>query len=301
MQNFVNIPSTETLTNSRQELLNNDRTILSCSSGASFPTTNLEQGMLCLRADLNQLFQLEDLAPTWKLIFDLNKTAVFREYVDAQDATKVDSSDVVTTATADKILRLNANAKLPASITGDAATVGGHTAGVAASNVLLLDTGGKVPTGNLPVATSSAVGAVKPGAGLSVDASGTLNLASSGVPSGVICMWSGSATAIPTGWVLCNGTNGTPNLMDRFVLGAGSSYGVGAVGGEASHTLTVNEMPSHSHGGVLSVRTGYNAYSTFSDNGGFNGFNTVSTGATGGGAAHNNMPPYYALCFIMKQ
>lgn len=43
-------------------------------------------------------------------------------------------------------------------------------------------------------------------------------------PSGVICMWSGATTAIPTGWALCNGSNGTPDLRDKFVVGAGSTY-----------------------------------------------------------------------------
>lgn len=95
-----------------------------------------------------------------------------------------------------------------------------------------------------------------------------------GVPSGFIGMWSGLATAIPTGWSLCDGTNGTPNLTDRFVVGAGAAYAVGATGGAvnavtsssgshshttdpsgnhshtglaASHVLTVDEIPSHKH------------------------------------------------------
>ena len=64
----------------------------------------------------------------------------------------------------------------------------------------------------------------------------------SGVPSGVIVMWSGSIVTIPSGWLLCNGTSGTPDLRDRFVVGAGSSYVVGATGGSADATLV-----SHSH------------------------------------------------------
>ncbi len=298
MQQFVSIGSGEKLTDSRQEIVNNDLTVMSCNSGTSFPTTNLEVGMFCLRTDLNQLFQLEDMAPTWKMVFDLSKTATNKEYVDAQDATKVDASDVVTSATAGKVLRLDASGKLPASITGDAATVGGAAAGVGASNVLRLDASGKVPTGNLPVATAAAVGAVKPGAGLSIDASGALSLAASGIPTGVICMWSGSAATIPSGWALCDGNNGTPNLKDRFVLGAGGSYAVGATGGEAAHTLTVNEMPSHSHSGGASWSSAH-AGGTSSDGPAF--VNVGSTSSAGGGASHNNMPPYYALCFIMKQ
>lgn len=65
--------------------------------------------------------------------------------------------------------------------------------------------------------------------------------------SGMIILWSGSADNIPDGWVLCDGNNNTPNLTDRFVLGAGAQYEVGATGGEESHTLTIDEMPSHNH------------------------------------------------------
>lgn len=72
MQNFDNIPSTDTIVNSRQELLNNDLTIMSCSSGTSFPTTNIQQGMLCFRTDLSQLYQLKDLTPTWVSLCTIN-------------------------------------------------------------------------------------------------------------------------------------------------------------------------------------------------------------------------------------
>lgn len=77
--------------------------------------------------------------------------------------------------------------------------------------------------------------------------------ASGTIPVGGIIMWSGSTASIPTGWALCNGTNGTPNLLDRFIVGAGSGYGVGATGGASSVTLSINEMPSHNHGGSAGV------------------------------------------------
>lgn len=67
------------------------------------------------------------------------------------------------------------------------------------------------------------------------------------VPSGFIGMWSGSIVSIPSGWYLCDGSNGTPNLRDRFVVGAGDSYSVGAIGGAASVTLTEAQMPVHTH------------------------------------------------------
>jgi microcystin-dependent protein len=70
-----------------------------------------------------------------------------------------------------------------------------------------------------------------------------------GVPSGVITLWSGSTASIPSGWVICDGTNNTPDLRDRFVVGAGSSYAVDATGGSSSVTLSTAQMPSHTHTG----------------------------------------------------
>lgn len=65
------------------------------------------------------------------------------------------------------------------------------------------------------------------------------------VPAGVIAMWSGATTNIPAGWVLCNGANGTPDLRNRMVIGAGGNYAVGATGGATSHTTSSNG--SHGH------------------------------------------------------
>ena len=65
--------------------------------------------------------------------------------------------------------------------------------------------------------------------------------------SGMIMLWSGSEGNIPSGWVICNGSNSTPDLRDRFVVGAGNAYGVGDTGGADSVTLTESQMPSHRH------------------------------------------------------
>lgn len=67
------------------------------------------------------------------------------------------------------------------------------------------------------------------------------------IPSGVITLWSGSIISIPSGWVLCNGSNSTPDLRDRFVVGAGSSYAVNATGGANTVTLDTTMIPSHTH------------------------------------------------------
>jgi microcystin-dependent protein len=75
-----------------------------------------------------------------------------------------------------------------------------------------------------------------------------INFQTALVPIGGIIMWSGSTTNIPTGYQLCNGSNGTPDLRNRFIVGAGSGYGVGATGGAATIQLTQGQLPSHAHG-----------------------------------------------------
>ena len=116
---------------------------------------------------------------------------------------------------------------------------------------------------------------------------------------GMIILWSGSEASIPSGWSLCDGTNGTPDLTDKFVVGAGDTYAVNATGGSATHTLTISEMPTHSH----------NAYFRFAAAGGTateaqwgvsGSAGNKETSSTGGGGAHENRPPYFALAYIMK-
>lgn len=118
------------------------------------------------------------------------------------------------------------------------------------------------------------------------------------VPLGIIVEWSGSVAAIPTHWALCNGANGTPNLMDKFIVGAGSSYAVGATGGAATHTLTIDEIPSHAHSGGGSGALPEHGDDEDHDN--YIYSSRTNTGSAGGGCAHNNLPPYYALCYIMR-
>lgn len=69
----------------------------------------------------------------------------------------------------------------------------------------------------------------------------------SAVPTGFIGMWSGSLATIPTGWALCDGQSGRPDLRNRFIVGAGDSYTVGATGGANSVSLIEDNIPSHSH------------------------------------------------------
>lgn len=121
------------------------------------------------------------------------------------------------------------------------------------------------------------------------------------VPKGAIIIWSGAIDKIPSGWVLCDGANGTPNLTDRFVLGAGNSYAVGISSGEVTHTLTVEEMPSHNHTTQWCDFDGGSGSGLKDPVNPTTGNYNIPTSYVGGGAAHNNMPPYYTLCYIMKK
>lgn len=78
----------------------------------------------------------------------------------------------------------------------------------------------------------------------------------SSIPSGIITMWSGSSNNIPDGWHLCDGTNNTPDLRDKFIIGAGSEYQPGNVGGDKTKTLSTNNLPSHSHSFSGSANSG---------------------------------------------
>ena len=134
---------------------------------------------------------------------------------------------------------------------------------------------------------------------------GSVDTTSAVVPTGIITMWYGSIGAIPSGWALCDGTGSTPDLRDRFVVGAGTggSYAVDATGGSTTsgaHTLTIAEMPSHTHEYLQRGFSGAHSSGTQNYSDEHTGQNTSSTG---GGNAHSHaatLPPYYALCYIMK-
>ena len=137
------------------------------------------------------------------------------------------------------------------------------------------------------------------------------------VLQGFIVMWSGSVANIPTGYLLCDGSNGTPDLRDRFIVGAGSAYNPDDSGGNDNVTLSVAQLPSHSHGvtdpghtHTYTVRLsnarvdndeGHQRTDTPNTTNTTNSNTTgISIDNTGGGQAVDIRPKYYALCFIMK-
>ena len=135
-------------------------------------------------------------------------------------------------------------------------------------------------------------------------------------------MWSGSIASVPSGWALCNGLSGTPDLRDRFIVGAGSSYAPGNTGGANSVVLTEGQLAAHNHTGSTNT-TGAHTHtytghrSSNYDLGGNtaedtskqqtentgsagNHNHTLNINNAGSNQAHENRPPYYALAFIMK-
>ena len=177
-------------------------------------------------------------------------------------------------------------------------------------------------------------------------------IAARAVPAGSIRMWSGSIASIPAGYFLCDGLNGTPDLTDKFVIGAGGDRVPADTGGTLTHnhvievatggahthpgsvgetTLTEAQIPSHrhlngvtdkndnlyNHGGTAAVPTTSDSIDGNSSNGIREGYTTYAGGGqphthalsmdASGSHSHsassqvsNNLPPYYALAFIMK-
>lgn len=143
-----------------------------------------------------------------------------------------------------------------------------------------------------------------------------------GVPQGTIQIWAGTLITIPSGWALCDGLSGRPNLLDRFVRGVNTSVtNPGAIGGLSVVSLIEAQMPSHNHtlvgggnhnhtiplgtsNGTTGVRTGTVGNQNSLDLGdedapivSGSGF----TNNTGGGLSHDNIPPFFEVAYIIKE
>ena len=149
-----------------------------------------------------------------------------------------------------------------------------------------------------------------------IDSSGN----ASAFVTGMIILWYGDTTNVPGGWVLCNGSNSTPDLRDRFVIGAGNNFTAGNTGGSNSITLSEANLPYHRHfvvsnslGGQNRTNSNVNANNQVRKGTGagnlYESYNLASTSsdaasgrssAVGSGTAIDNKPLYHALCYIMK-
>jgi microcystin-dependent protein len=156
------------------------------------------------------------------------------------------------------------------------------------------------------------------------------NLSSIQFPKGMIVLWNGSASSVPEGWALCDGSNGTPDLRGKFVLGVNPQHDnqsyrtVGGNGGNESIKLTEAQMPAHSHGHAdaflvenwnwYNDQIGWNRNHINWKDDQSNGIKGSGDGdwdnspmgkwrqtdVKGGGAPINIMPPFYTLAYIMK-
>ena len=143
------------------------------------------------------------------------------------------------------------------------------------------------------------------------------------LPTGSIIAY--NQTIAPTGWAICNGSQGTPDLRGRFIFGNGGSRGMNSTGGAETVALTEGQMPHHNHSGSTSTNGNHNHFTNIykgfgrdcrncthnfqplqGSDGGLgtndagNHSHTFTTDHRGGKQAHENMPPFYVLTYIMK-
>jgi len=110
------------------------------------------------------------------------------------------------------------------------------------------------------------------------------------LPKGIIALWFGSVGTVPAGWAICDGNNDTPDLRDKFIVGAGSTYAVDATGGSVTHN---HGFTGDGHFHTIDIGTGIASGANIAQ-----ATDTeVATGTTDNGSS---LPPYHSLYYIMK-
>ena len=228
-------------------------------------------------------------------------------------------------------LDVNGNALVSGTVTASGALSGASltvSGAVAASGALsggTLAVAGAATVNSLTVATAATANSLIANSLIVASAAITGDISAAGkflgngtVPLGGIIMWSGAS--VPSGWTLCDGVAAygqtVPDLRGRFILGGNlkgaanytdATTGLvctnGTYGGEAKHTLTTNEMPAHAHA-YGDWRDSDNFTSSADEEGSGDGVGRKDearvTVTAGLGLAHNNMPPFYVLAYIMR-
>jgi hypothetical protein len=211
------------------------------------------------------------------------------------------------------------NGNIEISYTGGTGVGNVTSVGIVAGPGMVVSGGPITTAGNITVQNAGVI-SLTAGAGLAVDRNnGNVTISSTvqAFTRGMIMMWSGAIPDIPTGWGLCDGTVGTPDLRNRFVIGSGNIYATGATGGSANavvvahtHSLSIDSGGAHAHSvtGISSppggayAQPGGNMGNYITGHTGTAGLHSHSgtAAATGESGANKNLPPYYALAFIMK-
>lgn len=218
------------------------------------------------------------------------------------------------------------------TVVGNTTAAGTGVAVAAGTAVLLFTDGSDFSSAGLPTGSSTGTGnlvysvsptltgtPLAPTAAVGTDSTqiATTAFVRDIIPTGIISLWYGSVASIPSGWYLCNGSNGTPDLRDRFIVGAGSTYAVAATGGSANatlvshtHTASVTD-PGHTHSITVANQSNVNDSSSGGDNRPQTSSTTLTTASAvtsisvsnsteGSSGTNANLPPYYALAYIMK-
>ena len=199
------------------------------------------------------------------------------------ESAKSDFHDLIDTATLEAVNITNADID--------------PNAAIADSKLAQITTAGKVSGAALTSLSSipSAAGVI-PAANLPVTAT---------IPSGLICMWSGSIATMPTGWVLCNGSNSTPDLRDKFIVGAAQDSGGVAksnITGSLAQTGGATTL-AHTHTGTTSALGG--SAIRIDDNSGGSDYDWQNPTShthtfTSDSSTGSIIPTFYALAYIMK-
>ena len=289
MQDYNPLLPTGLISDDRQTINDNMESIITDFSGTAFPTNNLYAGMKCNRTDQSKVYQLQSDLATWKQIYDYSGAEITVPKAN-KAVLDVDGNPINTTYL-----------KSVPVYTGATTTAAGTAGLVKAPEITDRE---KFLKGN--------------GEWAEVPKLTKLDLLDMIYPVGSIYMsvnssnpgslFGGTWEKMPAGRV----------LIPEGESDWGTEYEAGSTGGEATHTLTVDEMPSHNHNAtsdttgshshsysVVGVRAGYDAGNRYGPTNGTTGEagshnHTITVSDTGSGTAHNNIQPYIA-CYMWKR
>lgn len=275
MQKYTEIDENKTLRESRELLLNNDKTAISCNSGPAFPTINLQAGMLCFRTDEQKLYQLNSDGETWVELFDLSgNTGLVSRATTADNALEVNGHTV--------------NSDVPVNAKFTDTTYGAVTD--SASGLMTAAQKKKLDglsNYSLPVASATKLGGVKVGAGLSVN---------NGILS---CTVTGGNATHGEKLFTANGTFVVPSgvsILEVTAVGGGGGGGGGVlnsawVGGSAGNIGKTYECTVFVvSGDSISVQVGAGGGGGYPSNKGNSGGGGGSAGGSTAGAGSASVP-----------